>query len=205
MAVPVVGLTGGIASGKSTVARAFGELGIPIVDADQLAREVVAPGTAGLAEIVASFGPELLLADGSLDRKQLAARVFGDPALRQRLNAIIHPRVALLSAERLASIAPAAAPYAIYEAPLIVESGGQRALHALVVVALDPPMQIERAMKRDGLSASEAARRIAAQAPLAQKLAVADFVIDNGGELSSLYARVAEVHDQLLDRLQGAR
>src|SRR5690349_6351079 len=110
MGVPVVGLTGGIASGKSTVARAFKELGVPVIDADQLAREVVAPGSEGLGEIVAAFGDDVLLADGTLDRQAVAARVFADSALRARLNAITHPRIGQLSAERIAAVDPSV-PY----------------------------------------------------------------------------------------------
>jgi dephospho-CoA kinase len=203
MAVPVVGLTGGIASGKSTVARAFGALGVPVVDADQLAREVVAPGSEGLAEIVELFGPEILLPDGSLHRKALGARVFEDAALRQKLNAITHPRIGRLSAQRLASLEHSGAPYALYEAALIVETGMHRGMAALVVVAADPATQVARIEQRDGLDASEAQSRIAAQAPLAAKLAAADFVIDNSAGLSALNARVAEVHEQLKARLAG--
>jgi dephospho-CoA kinase len=202
MAVPVVGLTGGIASGKSTVARAFAARGVPVVDADQLAREVVAPGTEGLAEIVATFGSDVLLADGELDRKALGARVFHDAGLRQKLNAITHPRIARLSAQRLASI-DVTAPYAIYEAALIVENGLHRAMQALIVVALAPEVQRARMITRDGLSEDEAVRRIEAQAPLAKKLEVADYVIDNSGELAELSRRVDEVHRALLERLRG--
>jgi len=202
MAVPVVGLTGGIASGKSTVARAFVELGVPVVDADQLAREVVAPGSEGHREIIETFGPEVLLPDGSLDRKAIAARVFQDSTLRLKLNAMVHPRIARLSAERLAAVDPGA-PYALYEAPLIVENGLHRAMAALVVVALDAETQLHRVMLRDGLTRAEAQSRLAAQAPLEAKLAVADFVIDNGGELPMLLARVAKVHDELTQRLRG--
>ncbi|HVZ31654.1 MAG TPA: dephospho-CoA kinase [Polyangiaceae bacterium] len=202
MAVPVVGLTGGIASGKSTAARAFAERGVPVVDADQLAREVVAPGTDALTELVSAFGRDILLPDGSLDRKAVGARVFRDPALRQALNSITHPRIARLSAERLAQVDPAV-PYAIYEAPLIVENGLHRAMRALIVVALDPQTQLQRAMHRDALDREEAERRMAAQAPLARKLEAADYVIDNNGDLRSLYARVDEIHHQLLDRLRG--
>jgi len=202
MAVPVVGLTGGIASGKSTVARAFAARGVPVVDADQLAREVVAPGTEGLAEIVATFGDDVLLADGALDRKALGARVFHDAGLRQKLNAITHPRIARLSAQRLASV-DVTAPYAIYEAALIVENGLHRAMQALIVVALAPEVQRARMITRDGLSEDEAVRRIEAQAPLAKKLEVADYVIDNSGELTELSRRVDEVHRALLERLRG--
>lgn len=202
MTVPVVGLTGGIASGKSTVARLFAEREVPVIDADQLAREVVAPGSEGLGAIVEAFGDGVLLADGSLDRKAVASRVFHDPALRKTLELITHPRIARLSAERLSAVA-ASVPYAMYEAPLLVESGAHRGLAALVVVALDPGVQVERVMGRDGLSRVEAENRLRAQYPLEKKLEVADFVIDNGGELAALDARVDEVHRALVARLQG--
>jgi dephospho-CoA kinase len=205
MAVPVVGLTGGIASGKSTVARAFAQRGIPVIDADQLAREVVAPGSEGLASIVRAFGPEVLLPDGSLDRKALGARVFADRSLLLQLNAITHPLVAQLSASRLAELAQGSVPYAIYEAPLIVENGLHRAMRALIVVALDIPLQIERMMKRDGLGLAEAEARIRAQAPLEKKLEVADYVIDNGRDLSAVFQRVDEIHELLLQRVGDAR
>jgi len=205
MTVPVVGLTGGIASGKSTVARLFAARGVPVVDADQLAREVVAPGSEGLAAIVATFGEGVLLGDGSLDRKALADRVFHDAALRRTLNEITHPRIGRLSAERLAAV-DASVPYAMYEAPLIVETGLHRGMQGLVVVALDPAVQLERVMARDELGRVDAERRLAAQAPLEKKLEAADFVIDNGGELSALDARVDEVHRALVARLQrGSR
>ena len=203
MAIPVVGLTGGIASGKSSAARAFAQLGVPVIDADLLAREVVAPGSEGLAEIVASFGTALQRDDGTLDRKALGARVFSDAAARERLNAITHPRIAALAAARIAQLSAHAHRYVIYEAPLLVENNLHRSLAGLVVVALDPALQLERAMARDGLTRAEAARRIEAQAPLAEKLAVADFVIDNGHDLAALERRVAEVHGRLCERFDN--
>jgi dephospho-CoA kinase len=123
MTLPTVGLTGGIASGKSTVARAFAALGVPVIDADQLAREVVERGSEGLAEIVRSFGTGVLQADGSLDRKALARIVFADAARRNELNAITHPRIARLAQERSQAIEATGAPYVLYEAALIVENG----------------------------------------------------------------------------------
>jgi dephospho-CoA kinase len=201
MTTPVVGLTGGIAAGKSTVARGFAALGVPVVDADKLARDAVAPGSEGLAEIVAAFGPEVLLPDGSLDRKALGARVFADAALRARLNAITHPRIAQLGAQQIAAHGKAGADYVIYEAALIVENNLQRAMNALVVVSVDPVVQLARLIKRDGLTESEAKARIAAQMPLEKKLEVADFVIDNSGEPEVAAERVAEVHGLILARL----
>ena len=200
MTVPVVGLTGGIASGKSTVARAFVERGIPVVDADQLAREVVAPGSPGLRAIVEAFGESVLLPDRTLDRKALGTRVFADPSLRLKLNAITHPLVAQLSAARIAALQNEPIPYMIYEAPLLVENGLHRAMGALVVVALDQAQQIQRMMQRDTLTEADALSRIQAQAPLAKKLEVADFVIDNGHTLATLLPQVDAVHSQLLTR-----
>lgn len=201
MAVPVVGLTGGIASGKSTVARALAQRGIPVVDADILAREVVAPGSEGLAAIVEAFGENVLLADGTLNRKKVGELVFNDPALRIKLNTITHPRVAQLSAERLAAIPQHAVPYAIYEAPLIVENGLHHTMRALIVVAVDVPLQIERMMMRDGLDREAAESRLRAQAPLERKLAAADYVIDNGRSLAELFPQIDAVHDKILARL----
>ena len=201
MTTPVVGLTGGIAAGKSTVARSFMALGVPVVDADKLARDAVAPGSEGLAEIVAAFGPEVLLADGNLDRKALGARVFADASLRAKLNAITHPRIGQLGARQIAEHGQRGATYVIYEAPLIVENGLHRAMQALVVVSVDPVVQLARLIKRDGLTQSEAEARIAAQMPLEKKLEVADFVIDNSGEPEVVAERVHEVHGLILARL----
>jgi len=204
MTLPTVGLTGGIASGKSTVAQAFVALGVPVVDADLLAREVVEPGTEGLADIVRVFGADVLNPDGTLHRKALGARVFADAGLRATLNAITHPRIAALAAKRMQEIARSGAPYAIYEAALIVENGMYRGMHALVVVAVDEAMQVARLKARDALNDEEARARIAAQAPLSHKIAAADFVIDNSREREHTVARVNEVHDALLTRV-GAK
>jgi dephospho-CoA kinase len=201
MTAPVVGLTGGIAAGKSTVAQSFQRLGVPIVDADKLAREAVAPGSSGLGEIVAVFGPDVLLPDGNLDRKALGARVFGDSSLRAKLNAITHPRIAQLGAQQIAEHARRGAPYVMYEAALIVENNLHRAMHALVVVSVDPVVQLSRLLRRDGLNEAEARARIDAQMPLEKKLEVADFVIDNSGEPEVLLDRVHEVHGLILAQL----
>ncbi|HEX5658028.1 MAG TPA: dephospho-CoA kinase [Polyangiales bacterium] len=203
MTVPVVGLTGGIASGKSTVARAFALRGIPVVDADQLAREVVAPGSEGLAAVVREFGDDVLLSDGNLDRKAVAARVFADPTLRVKLQSILHPRIGQLSQQRLAEV-PRDKPYAIYEAPLIVESGLHHGMQALIVVAIAPELQIERVMARDGRAREDAEARLRAQAPLERKLAAATYVIDNGRALSELDPQVDAVHAKILSALGGS-
>lgn len=197
---PTIGLTGGIASGKSSVARFLAELGVAVVDADALAREVVAPGSEGLADIVLAFGQGVLDPSGHLDRKRVGAIVFADAAARARLNAITHPRIAALSALRIAALQASAAPYIIYEAALLVEGGLHHAMAALVVVTANDTLQQTRIEIRDSLSAPEAEARIAAQLPTAAKVAVADYVIENDGDLVQLRRRTEDVHRQLLER-----
>lgn len=203
MAIPTVGLTGGIACGKSTVAGFFAELGIPVVDADRIAREVVAPGTEGLSEVVGTFGREVLRPDGTLDRKKLGERVFGDPEARRRLEAITHPRIAATSAARMEELAESGAPYLLYEAALLVENGIHRALPALVVVTARPETQLRRLMERDGLDEAAARARVEAQLPLSEKVAAADYVIENDSALEDTQARVYEVHEALVRKLGG--
>ncbi|MBX3275944.1 MAG: dephospho-CoA kinase [Sandaracinaceae bacterium] len=200
----MVGLTGGIGSGKSTVARMFGELGVPVVDADQVAREVVEPGTPGLAAVVEAFGEGVLDADGRLDRARLAERVFGDDAARHRLEAILHPRIAARSFEKLGALAREGHAYAIYEAALLVENGSYRMMGALVVVAASEAAQRARVAARDGLDEVAVGARIAAQLPLADKVRVADYVVDNSGTPEQTRERVEAVHRELLARF-GAR
>jgi dephospho-CoA kinase len=199
---PTIGLTGGIASGKSTVSRMLERLGVPVVDADQLAREVVAKGSAGLAEVVATFGAQVLAADGSLDREKLAGVVFGDEAARKKLQAITHPRIGLLSAERLAEHHKGPAPYVVYDAPLLVEVGAHKGMAALIVVAAAEATQVARVVARDGASEQDARKRIAAQLPLARKVEVADYVIENDGSLEHLEARTLAVHREILRRFE---
>jgi dephospho-CoA kinase len=191
--VQLFGLTGGIASGKSAVARRLRARGVPVIDADQLAREAVMPGTRGLAEIVERFGGGVLDAEGNLDRKALARLVFGDEGERAALNAIVHPRVTALTMERAAELAERGEPLACYEAALIVENGLADAFRPLVVVSAPADVQIARAMARDGATEAEARARLAAQAPLAQKAAAADHVIDNRGTLEDLDRATDEV------------
>lgn len=193
MGIVLFGLTGGIASGKSTVAARFREQGLPVIDADALAREVVAPGTDGLAEVVRAFGPEVLLADGSLDRARVAAIVFADPDRRRQLNAIVHPRIAALTAERAAALSVRGEPLACYEAALLVENRLADAFRPLVVVAVPEEVQLARVMARDGISAEQARSRLAAQLPLADKIAVADYVIDNAGDRAATERQADEV------------
>lgn len=185
MTLRVFSLTGGIASGKSTVAGHWRSLDLPVVDADELARRVVAPGTPGLAAVVERFGPSVLDENGGLDRGALGRIVFGDPAARRALEAIIHPRVQEAAREEFARIAATGERLACYEVPLLFETGQHTVYRPVVVVTVDEPTQLERAMQRDGLTAEEARARIAAQMPLAEKVAKADYVIDNTGPLAA--------------------
>lgn len=193
---PISGLTGGIACGKSTVSRLFAARGARIVDADVVAREVVAPGTEGLAALVTAFGATILHADGSLDRERLAARVFDDPAARATLNAITHPRIAALSLQRLDEARRSGAPRVLYDAALLFEVGRAEHFRPVVVVTSPPEVQIARLRARDGLSEAAAAARIASQMPVAEKAARADHVIDNGGSLAHTEAQVDALWQQ---------
>lgn len=197
---PIVGLTGGIASGKSEVASVWRREGVPVVDADRIAREVVAPGSEGLREIVAEFGASVLAPDGSLDREALGRIAFADASARKRLEALSHPRIGKLSLERLAQAASAAVPYVVYEAPLLVETGAHRGLAALVVVAAPADVQVARVVVRDRLDEVAARARIAAQVPLVDKIAVADWVIENEGTLEALRERALATHRAILAR-----
>ena len=200
----VIGLTGGIASGKSTAARTLAELGARIVDADQVARDIVQPGQPALAEIVRAFGPDVLQPDGTLDRKRVGALVFGDEARRHTLNAITHPRIAMETQARLARLRDEGLPVAIYEAALLVENGVHKALDGLVVVACDEATQLARVMARDGLGPTEARARMAAQAPLSDKLAAATWVVDTSGPLAETRQQLARVWEQILTAPGGA-
>jgi dephospho-CoA kinase len=182
----VFGLTGGIASGKSSVARIWKSLGLPIIDADQLAREVVEKGTPGLAEIEATFGGSVITKDGNLDRKALAALIFSDAAKRKRLNEITHPRIYALSAERARVLSDKGEPLACYEAALLVENGMADAFRPLVVVRADVESQVARGSSRDGASVEDVRARVMAQMPLGEKVAAADVVIDNNGPETGL-------------------
>jgi dephospho-CoA kinase len=187
----VVGLTGGVASGKSTVAAAFERLGVAVADADHAARLAVAAGSEGLAEVVAGFGPEVLTAAGELDRRAMRARVFADPAARRRLEAIVHPRV---RARLRVECAAASSPYAIAVIPLLAEGGGRDAypwLSRILVVDVPEAVQQARLVARDGIDAALAQRMLAAQASRAARLAIADDVIGNDGAVAALTDAVA--------------
>jgi dephospho-CoA kinase len=193
MAVHLFGLTGGIASGKSTVAARLRTLGLPVIDADELSREVVAPGTDGLRAVTEAFGDEVLLPDGGLDRKALAGIVFRDDAARKALNAIVHPRIAVRTAALASSLEQAGEPLACYEAALLVENGTAAAFRPLVVCACPEATQVARVRARDGATTEQALARIRAQMPLAEKVAAADHVIDTAVPLDAVARRTDEV------------
>jgi dephospho-CoA kinase len=199
--VHLFGLTGGIASGKSTVAARLRARGVPVIDADELAREVVAPGTEGLRSLVEAFGDGILAPDGSLDRKGLARVAFGDDAARRRLNAITHPRIAQLTSDRADAFRRAGEPLACYEAALLVENGIADMFRPLVVVACPEDVQLERVRQRDSASREDALARIRAQKPLAEKVRVADYVIDTTGTLEENRARTDEVLRAIAEKL----
>ena len=192
----VVGLTGGIGSGKSTVADLFVARGAALVDTDAIAHELAAPGGGALPAIRARFGDGVLRADGGLDRAAMRRLVFSDPGARQALEAILHP---LIRAESERPCAAASAPYVILAVPLLVESGGYRErCDRILVVDCEPAVQVARVMARSGLPEAEVRAIIAAQAGRAQRLAAADDVIDNGGSPQALSARVDTLHHAYL-------
>jgi dephospho-CoA kinase len=199
MAIRVFGLTGGVASGKSSVSRLLRARGVEVVDADEVARAVVEPGSEGLREVVACFGDEVLRADGSLDRPRLGKLVFAEPERRAELNGILHPRIAAETQRRIASLERRGVMLACYDAALLVENGLADAFRPLVVVALDAEAQVARLCARDGIDEPAARQRLQAQFPLHKKVAEADVVIDNGGTLEQLEARV----DEALERVRA--
>lgn len=186
------GLTGGIASGKSTVSAMFREAGIPVIDADELAREVVEPGQPALEEIARRF-PGTVSPEGRLDRAQLGARIFADPGERAALNAIIHPRIQALAMERTAALAQGGAPVALYDAALLIENRLHEGLAGVILVSCPEDVQRARLMARNGLTEAQARERIASQMSLTQKRPFATWIIDNGGDLEATRAQVEKV------------
>ena len=190
-----VGLTGGIGAGKSTVSRLLATRGAMVIDADRLAHEVVEPGTDGYAALLDEFGPSVLSADGSVNRATLAELVFADEAARRRLETIIHPRVRARAAEIEAAADPGAV--VVHVIPLLVETGQADDFDVCVVVDLDPATQLRRLRERNGLSAEEARARVEAQASRAERLAVADRVLDNEGSPEELRRQVGDLWSEL--------
>ncbi|WFB10105.1 dephospho-CoA kinase [Streptomyces sp. LX-29] len=197
-----VGLTGGIGAGKSEVSRLLSSYGAVLIDADRLAREVVEPGTPGLAAVVDAFGPEVLTAEGGLDRPKLGAIVFSDPKRLAVLNGIVHPLVR----ERTAALEASAGPDAIVvnDVPLLTENGLAPLYDLVVVVDAAPRTQLDRLIRLRGMSEDEARSRMAAQATREQRLAIADLVIDNDGPLEALEPRVRQVWAELVERERRA-
>ena len=189
----VIGLTGGIASGKSTVAEIIKGYGVPVVDADQLARDAVLPESPGLRQIVAAFGSAVLKDDGSLDRAALAEKIFSEPATRRTLEAILHPLIKELAEKSLEELRCQGVPAAFYMAPLLIEAGVTGRVDEVWVVYVDRETQLERIRRRDSLNRKDAEKRLAAQMAMDEKRRYGRIVIDNSGDLQELRDRVAAV------------
>ncbi|HGU6621264.1 TPA: dephospho-CoA kinase [Citrobacter amalonaticus] len=190
-----VALTGGIGSGKSTVANAFSDLGIQIIDADIIARQVVEPGKPALDAIAAHFGPELIAADGTLHRRLLRERIFADPQEKAWLSALLHP---LIQQETQRQLQQATSAYVLWVVPLLVENGLYRQANRVLVVDVTPETQLARTMQRDDVTRAHVEQILAAQATREARLAVADDVIDNNGAPDSIMSDVARLHARYL-------
>jgi dephospho-CoA kinase len=210
----VIGLTGGIGTGKSTVSRMLAELGAVVIDSDEIVRELQAPGAPLLAEIAAAFGADVVLADGSLDRAGLGERVFRDEAARKRLNAIVHPAVGRETARRLAAARAGGSPLVVLDIPLLFEtrlhgtaSRANLGVEAVVLVYAPVGLQLARQLERNGYGREEAQRRIDAQIPIEEKRALADHVIDNSGSLEETRRQVRALFERIVGdpRPQGER
>lgn len=198
-----VGLTGGIGAGKSEVSRRLAAQGAVVIDADVIAREVVAPGTPGLAEVAAAFGPGILLSDGSLNRSRLGETVFRDAALRAKLNAIVHPLVGRAMRELEESAAQGA--IVVHDVPLIAENNLSGSYDLVVVVDVPPRIQLDRLTRLRGMTREQAKARIAAQASREKRLAIAGIVIDNSSSLAELDRQVGELWTELRRRALTAQ
>ena len=192
----VVGLTGGIASGKSTVSAMFRDLGAEVVDADAVAREVVEPGTPGLVEVAGRF-PGVVDSAGRLDRAALGRRVFADPAERRALEAILHPRIREEVARRMEALVRGGVTVALYDAALLIENGLHRGMDGVVLVTVPESVQRSRLAARDGLDEVDVTARLAAQLPLADKRAYATWVVDNGGSLDETRVQVRQIWEEI--------
>ena len=191
----LIGLTGGIASGKSTVAQRFMDLDVPVIDADVAARAVVAPGKPGFEQVISRFGPAIVAANGELDRRALRELVFSDPDSRRDLEVILHP---LIRADMDRSAAAAVGPYIVMAIPLLIEGGSRDRVDRILVVDVDEAVQLQRVMARDRCSLDEAQAILAAQAPRSARLAVADDVLPNTGTVTDLRQAVDRLHERYL-------
>lgn len=192
----VIGITGGIGSGKTTVADLFAALGVPVIDADELARQVVMPGQAAYEAIVEQFGNAILMESGELDRRRLREHAFSDPAVRIRLEEIVHPRVYDEVEKQLEKLET---PYAIVVVPLLIESGGQQLVDRVLVVDTSQETQIERTTRRDGTTRETIKKMMAAQLERGARLSKADDVIENDSTVQALKDTVAKLHRRYLD------
>jgi len=192
----IIGLTGGIGSGKSTVTDYFARHGIPAIDTDQLARELVTPGSPALNEIIDVFGPNILLPDGGLDRSQLRRRVFAEPAQKRRLEAILHPRLYIELRYRTQALHT---PYCIWVVPLLLETGGTALVDRVLVVDAPESLQRKRALRRDGMDETTLEAILHSQATRAERLRAADDIIVNDSDLSHLQQQVTALHHRYLD------
>lgn len=197
----IIGLTGGIASGKSTVARILERSGVPVIDADQLAREVVAVDTPGYKEVIAAFGTKILNPDRTINRMLLGNIIFSDTEKRQRLESITHPAIRRAAEERLSSLERQGAPLAVYMAPLLIEAGGASRVDEIWLVYLDEEQQITRLMARDGISREDALRRIRSQMPMAEKRKQSKIVIDNRCSQTETERQVEGILQQIMNEL----
>ncbi|HEY3446913.1 MAG TPA: dephospho-CoA kinase [Myxococcales bacterium] len=196
MMMKIVGLTGGIASGKSTVARLIAGLGVPMIDADQLSRDVVEPGTPALAAIAARW-PAVLRPDGTLDRKALGAQVFADAAQRRELTAVVLPRITEAFLARVAQLEAAGEPFCVFEAATLFEEKLEHLVAGVLVVSLPPQEQVRRLMARNALTEEEARKRLAAQLPLEEKVRRARWVLQNDGPESELPGKVRQLWERI--------
>ena len=196
--IVAIGLTGGIASGKSFVSDQLGALGAQVIDTDILAREVLSPGTAGLQEVCAQFGASVLQADGSLDRKRLREIVFNDPSARKTLEAITHPRIRASVIARWQSLSMASGPYALIVVPLMAEGGRYDFLQQVIVVDCLPQTQLQRLMQRDGIEQALAQKMLDAQASRGSRLKLADHVLSNDLDRRALEPHIVWLHHTFL-------
>ncbi|MCI0516200.1 MAG: dephospho-CoA kinase [Woeseiaceae bacterium] len=197
-----IGLTGGIASGKSAVSDMFAEYGVPVIDTDRIARDIVRPGMPALDEIRQRFGDGVIAADGSLDRSELRRLAFDNEQSRKALEAILHPKI---RSETVARSKAAGGPYQIIVVPLLVESALKSFVDRIVVVDCDPQTQLRRLLSRDGETIEQAQRMIAAQASRDERLAIASDVIDNDGDIADTRKQVEELHRRFLDEAEAGR